>query len=52
MPESPFAALLNYQGRLLAASSYNGLLLEQSSAVESASDAAHSGERTPSVSQP
>jgi hypothetical protein len=43
---------LNYQGRLLGASSYNGLLLEQSSAVESASDAAHSGERTPSASQP
>ena len=43
---------LNYQGRLLGASSYNGLLLEQSSAVESASDAAHSGERTPPVSQP
>jgi hypothetical protein len=43
---------LNYQGRLLGASSYNGLLLEQSSAVESASDAAHSGAPTPSASQP
>jgi photosystem II stability/assembly factor-like uncharacterized protein len=42
----------NYQGRLLAASSYNGLLLEQSSVVESVSDAAHSSERTPSPSQP
>jgi photosystem II stability/assembly factor-like uncharacterized protein len=42
---------LNYQGRLLGASSYNGLLLEQSSAVESASDAAHSAAPTPSASQ-
>ena len=42
---------LNYQGRLLGASSYNGLLLEQSSAVESVSDTAHSSERTPSPSQ-
>ena len=43
---------MNYQGRLLGASAYNGLLLEQSStAVESASDSAHAGERTPSASQ-
>ncbi len=42
---------LNYQGRLLATSSYNGLLLQQSSVVESASDSAHAGERAPSASQ-
>jgi photosystem II stability/assembly factor-like uncharacterized protein len=42
---------MNYQGRLLGASAYNGLLLEQSTAVESASDSAHAGERTPSASQ-
>ncbi len=42
---------VNYQGRLLAASSYNGLLLEQSTAVESASGAVHSGERSPAASQ-
>ena len=42
---------LNYQGHLLAASSYNGLLLEQSSVVESASDSAHAGERSASASQ-
>jgi hypothetical protein len=42
---------MNYQGRLLGASAYNGLLLEQSTAVESASDSAHTGERTPSASQ-
>ncbi len=42
---------MNYQGRLLAASAYNGLLLEQNSVVESASDAAHGGERSPAASQ-
>jgi photosystem II stability/assembly factor-like uncharacterized protein len=44
-------AAMNYQGHLLAASSYNGLLLEQSSAVESASDSAHGGEGPVSASQ-
>jgi photosystem II stability/assembly factor-like uncharacterized protein len=42
---------VNYQGRLLAASSYNGLLLEQGTAVESASDAAHSGQQAPAASR-
>ncbi len=42
---------LNYQGHLLAASSYNGLLLEEGSAVESASDSAHAGARSASASQ-
>ena len=42
---------MNYQGRLLAASAYNGLLLEQNSVVESASDAAHGGDRAPAASQ-
>ncbi len=42
---------VNYQGRLLAASSYNGLLLEQSSAVESASGAVHGDEHSPAASQ-
>ncbi len=42
---------MNYQGRLLALSSYNGLLLEQSGVVESASDSARGGEGTSSASQ-
>jgi photosystem II stability/assembly factor-like uncharacterized protein len=42
-------AAINYQGRLLAASFYNGLLLEQSGVVESASDKAGGG--TVSASQ-
>ncbi len=42
---------VNYRGRLLAASSYNGLLLEQSKIVEAAAGAEHSGERTPPVNQ-
>ncbi len=44
-------AALNYQGRLLAASSYNGLLLEESSVVESASGSTQPGERAPSTGQ-
>ena len=40
---------LNYQGRLLVESSYNGLWLEQGTAVESASDAAHNAQGTPSA---
>lgn len=47
----PIRAALNYQGHLLAASPYNGLLLEQRGAVESAADAASAGERTPSQNQ-
>ena len=42
---------MDYHGRLLAASAYNGLLLQQSKVEESASDAAHSGERTATPSQ-
>jgi photosystem II stability/assembly factor-like uncharacterized protein len=49
--EVSIRSAMNYQGRLLAASSYNGLLLEQSSAVESASGAVHGGERSPAASQ-
>ncbi len=41
---------MNYQGHLLAASPYNGLLLEQGSALESAADAAHASEPTASAS--
>jgi photosystem II stability/assembly factor-like uncharacterized protein len=44
-------AAVNYQGRLLASSPYNGLLLEQGTVVESASDAARTSQRTPSASQ-
>ena len=43
---------MNYQGRLLAASSYNGLLLEQGTVVESASESAHGGDGTLSASHP
>ncbi len=42
---------MNYQGRILAASTYNGLFLQQGNVVESASDSPHAGERTPSTSQ-
>ena len=38
-------------GRLLAASAYNGLLLQQSKVEESASDATHPGDRTATPSQ-
>ena len=47
----PIRAAVNYQGHLLAASFYNGLLLQQSNVVESASESAHSGERSQSTSQ-
>lgn len=47
----PIRAALNYQGHLLVASFYNGLLLQQSSAVESAYDSAPAGKRAPSASQ-
>ncbi len=42
---------MNYQGRLLGTSTYNGLLLEQSNVVESASDSAHAVEGAPSASR-
>jgi photosystem II stability/assembly factor-like uncharacterized protein len=42
---------VSYQGRLLAASAYNGLLLEQSKVAEAASGAAHSGGATASANQ-
>jgi photosystem II stability/assembly factor-like uncharacterized protein len=44
-------AAMDYHGRLLAASAYNGLLLQQSKVEESASDATHPGDRTASPSQ-
>jgi photosystem II stability/assembly factor-like uncharacterized protein len=44
-------AALNYQGRLLVSSSFNGLLLEQGSVVESAADSTQTGDRAPSTSQ-
>ena len=42
---------MDYHGRLLAASAYNGLLLQQSKMEESASDTAHPGERTATPNQ-
>jgi hypothetical protein len=47
----PIRAALNYQGHLLAASFYNGLLLQQNNVIESAADSTHAGQRTPSASQ-